>query len=238
MLIQELKRKLRSFSNKDYALHHQKYFKTGKGEYGEGDKFIGVRVPDIRKLVKLYSDLSLKETKLLITSRIHEERLLGLLILTEKFNQAVKIDDEKQQKVLFTIYCNHFKYINNWDLVDVTCPHLTGQYLFYKDKEILIKWARSKHLWTRRISIVTNWWFIRNGDLSYVFKVSEVLLHDEHDLIHKAVGWMLREAAKKDQKKVELYLKKHYKKMPRVMLRYAIERFDESKRKKYLKALI
>ena len=210
------------------------FFKTGKGEYGEGDVFIGVIVPDIRQIAKKYIDLPLTEVKKIIKSKIHEERLLSLIILVEKYKLAEKNNKEKEQTKIYNFYCSHFKYINNWDLVDVTCPHIVGKYLFNKDRSILKTWANSDHLWTKRISIITNWWFIRNNDLSEVFKIARILLNDEHDLIHKAVGWMLREAAKKDVKKVEVFLKKYYKKMPRTMLRYTIERFSKNKRKEYL----
>ncbi len=161
--------------------------------------------------------------------------MLGLLILVNKYQKAES--NEVEQKI-FQIYISHFKYINNWDLVDVTCPHIVGKHLMDKDRELLYKWAKSDDLWTRRIAMITNWWFVRKGDLKDVFKISKILLNDEHDLIHKAVGWMLREAAKKDLAKSEAFLKKHYKKMPRTMLRYAIEKFPETKRQKYLKGKI
>jgi 3-methyladenine DNA glycosylase AlkD len=234
-MLTKLKKELRSFANKKDATHNQKFFKTEKGEYGEGDKFIGVRVPQTRKLAKKYKELSHTSVKTLMNSKIHEERLLGLIILTIKYRDAEKVGNELELKKIYHLYCASFNKINNWDLVDVTCPHIVGKYLHNKDRKILVRWAHSDHLWTRRIAMVSNWWFIRNGDLNSVFKIAKILLQDEHDLIHKAVGWMLREAGKKDMIKTEIFMRKYYKKMPRTMLRYAIERYPESKRLRYLK---
>ena len=152
-------------------------------------------------------------------------------------NKYTHAKNEKEQQIIFNRYTNLFKYINNWDLVDISCPHIVGKHLFERDRKILYRWAKSKHLWTRRIAIISNWWFIRNDDLQDVFKISKVLLNDKHDLIHKAVGWMLREAGKKDLNKLESFLK-CYPNMPRTMLRYAIERFPKLKRDKYLKGLL
>ncbi len=153
-------------------------------------------------------------------------------------NKYKKSKNECGQESLYQLYITHFKYINNWDLVDVTCPHIIGKHLMNKDRAILYEWAKSDNLWTKRIAMITNWWFVRNGDLSDVFKISKILLSDEHDLIHKAVGWMLREAGKKEINKLESFLKSHYIKMPRTMLRYAIEKFPEKKRQRYLKGEI
>ena len=230
-----IKKEMAKMANSKIAEHSQRCFKTAKGEYGYGDIFIGIRVPELRKLAKNYIDLSLIETKKLIKSKIHEERLTGLLILMNKYQKS---KDEAEKNKLYDIYTKHFKYINNWDLVDVTCPRIVGAQLLDKDRSILYEWAESEHLWTRRIAIMANWWFIRANDLNDVFKLSKILLKDEHDLIHKAVGWMLREAGKKDLKALEAFLKKHYKTMPRTMLRYAIEKFPEAKRKRYLNGTI
>ena len=228
-------KEMRKLANSKIAEHSQRFFKTAKGEYGEGDVFIGIRVPELRKLAKKYIELSITDLKKLVKSKIHEERLTGLLILVNKYKSA-KVEQEREK--LYQLYIRHFKYINNWDLVDVTCPHIIGRHLMDKNREILYVWAKSDHLWTRRIAIITNGWFIRNGDLRDVFKISKILLTDKHDRIHKAVGWMLREAGKKDLKALEAFLKKHYKNMPRTMLRYSIEKFPESKRKKYLSGKI
>lgn len=235
MTVTEIKKRLRKEGNLKSSEHSSRFFKTGKGEYGYGDLFLGIRVPVIRRFAKEFASLSFTDTKKLIRSKYHEERLLGLIILVNKYK---KTKNNLEQEKIYQIYIDHFKYINNWDLVDVTCPHIVGKHLMDKDRSIIYKWAKSDDLWTKRISILTNWWFVRNGDLSDVFKISNILLKDEHDLIHKAVGWMLREAGKKDIKKLEAFLRPVYKKMPRTMLRYAIEKFSEKKRKSYLEGKI
>jgi 3-methyladenine DNA glycosylase AlkD len=230
-----LQTEFRKCGNTEYANHSQRYFKTGAGEYGYGDIFLGIRMPMIRQFAKENSDIPLADIKKLIRSEFHEERLLGLLILVYKYDKS---KSEREKKKYYQIYIKSFKNINNWDLVDVTCPHIVGQHLFDKDRSILYEWANSNNLWTRRISIVTNLWFIRKGQWGDVFDISKILLNDEHDLIHKAVGWMLREAGKKDMNKTETFMKKYYSKMPRTMLRYAIERYPEAKRQKYLKGKV
>ena len=226
---------IRALANKERANHSKKFFKTGKGEYGYGDIFLGVRVPKIRLIAKKNIDISITDMKTLIKSKYHEERLLGLIILVNKYSKS---KDEKDRDQLYNIYISSFKYVNNWDLVDVTCAHVIGKHLLNKDRSILYTWAKSNDLWTKRIAIVSTHCFIRKNDLQETFKIAKILLNDEHDLIHKAVGWMLREAGKKDMGKEEIFLKKHYKTMPRTMLRYAIERFPEPKRQKYLKGTI
>ena len=226
---------IRALADKERAVHSKKFFKTGKGEYGYGDIFLGVRTPQIRLIAKKNISISTTEMKTLIKSKYHEERLLGLIILANKYS---KDKDEKVRNQLYKIYVSSFKYVNNWDLVDVTCPHVIGKHLMDKERSILYSWARSEDLWTKRIAIVSTHWFIRKNDLDDTFKIAEILLNDEHDLIHKAVGWMLREAGKRDLEKEEIFLKKHYKNMPRTMLRYSIEKFPEPKRQKYLKGTI
>ena len=226
---------IRALANKERANHSKKFFKTGKGEYGYGDIFLGVRVPKIRVIAKKNIDISLSDMKTLIKSKYHEERLLGLIILVNKYSKS---KDEKDRDQLYNIYISSFKYVNNWDLVDVTCAHVIGKHLLNKDRSILYTWAKSNDLWTKRIAIVSTHCFIRKNDLQETFKIAKILLNDEHDLIHKAVGWMLREAGKRDLEKEEIFLKKYYNIMPRTMLRYAIERFPESKRQKYLKGTI
>lgn len=223
---------LRSFACKDYSKKCKRFFKTAPGEYGHGDQFLGVKTPAIRKLAKEYVSLSFTKCRKLINSKYHEERLCGLIILVNKYSLA---KEEANQEKIYQEYIKSFKYINNWDLVDVTCPHVVGKHLFNKDRSILYEWIKSEDLWTRRIGMLANWWFVRKGDLSDVFKMSKALIADEHDLIHKAVGWMLREAGKKDIELLEKYLNKNYKKMPRTMLRYSIEKFPSAKRQKYLK---
>ena len=226
---------IRALANKEIAKHSLRFFKTAKGEYGHGDIFLGVRTPQIRLIAKKHIGISTTEMKTLIKSKYHEERLLGLIILVNKYSKA---KDEKSKNQLYKIYVSSFKYVNNWDLVDVTCPHIIGKHLMDKDRSILYSWAKSDNLWTKRIAIVSTHWFIRKNDLQDTFKIAEMLLNDEHDLIHKAVGWMLREAGKRDLEKEEIFLKKHYKNMPRTMLRYSIEKFPEPKRQKYLKGKI
>ena len=226
---------IRALANKEIARHSLRFFKTDKGEYGHGDLFLGVRAPKIRLIAKKHIDISITDMKTLIQSKYHEERFLGLIILVNKY---AKTKDKKNRNQLYKIYVSSFKHINNWNLVDVTCPHVTGKHLIDKDRTILYKWAKSEDLWTKRIAMVSTFSFIRKNDLEDTFKIAEILLHDEHDLIHKAVGWMLREAGKRDLKREETFLKKYYKTMPRTMLRYAIEKFPETKRQKYLKGTI
>ena len=226
---------IRKLVNEEIAKHSLRFFKTGKGEYGYSDIFLGVRAPKIRLIAKKYIDISIVDMKILIQSKYHEERFLGLIILVNKYS---KTKDKKTKNQLYKIYISSFKYINNWDLVDVTCPHVIGKHLIDKDRSVLYKWAKSDDLWTKRIAIVSTFSFIRQNDLEDTFKIAEILLQDKHDLIHKAVGWMLREAGKRDLEKEEIFLKKYYRDMPRTMLRYAIEKFPESKRQAYLKGTI
>ena len=223
-----LKKELKRLENPEQARILSKFFKTGKGEYGEGDIFLGIKVPEQRKVAKKYTDLPLKDTQTLLNSKIHEHRLTALLILVDKYQKS----DNKTQIV--NNYLKNTKKVNNWDLVDLSAPQILGNYLLDKNKSILHKLAKSKNLWEKRIAIVSTWTFIRNNQFNDTLKISEILLNDKHDLIHKAVGWMLREVGKKNQALEEKFLKKHYKTMPRTMLRYSIERFDEKKRKFYM----
>ncbi len=226
---------IRELASKKIAKHSLRFFKTDKGEYGYGDIFLGVRAPEIRLIAKKHIDISIADMKNLIKSKYHEERFLGLIILVNKYS---KTKDNETRNKLYKVYVSSFKYINNWDLVDVTCSHVIGKHLMDKDRSILYTWAESEDLWTKRIAIVSTHCFIRKNDLQETFKIAEILLNDNHDLIHKAVGWMLREAGKRDLEKEEIFLKKHYNTMPRTMLRYAIERFPEAKRQRYLKGTI
>jgi len=228
-------KEIRALANEDRAKHSLRFFKTDKGEYGYGDIFLGVRVPKIRLIAKKHINISNKDMRTLIGSKYHEERLLGLIILVNKYSKS---KSEKDRNKLYNTYISSFKYVNNWDLVDVTCPHVIGKHLMDKNRSILYTWAKSEDLWIKRIAIISTHFFIRKNDLQDTFKIAEILLNDEHDLIHKAVGWMLREAGKRDIKKEEIFLKKHYKTMPRTMLRYSIEKFPEPKRQKYLKGTI
>lgn len=221
---------LEKMANPSKAALYSRFFKTGRGEYGEGDVFLGVTVPKQRKIAKQFKNLPLHEIKNLLHSKFHEHRLVALLILIGQF----KSGDTEVKKTIFDIYCHNTKYINNWDLVDLSAAHIVGQYLSNKDKTILYKFARSSYLWERRIAMISCFFFIRDNFFEDAFSIAEILLHDKHDLIHKAVGWMLREIGKRNQEEEEKFLKIHYKIMPRTMLRYAIERFDDAKRQKYM----
>jgi 3-methyladenine DNA glycosylase AlkD len=210
------------------------FFKTGSGQYGEGDVFIGIKVPPLRRLAAEFQDASLQTVKGLLASKIHEERTLALMILVRKFVRA----DERAKQAIYKFYLRHLRYINNWDLVDGSAPYIVGPYLLNRDRKPLYGLARSSSLWERRIAILSTFYFIREDDFRDALKISELLLQDEHDLIHKAVGWMLREIGNRNRAAEESFLKKHYLKMPRTMLRYATERFPESKRQKYLSGKI
>jgi len=229
MSLKNLQKDLQRLANKEKAKLLQGFFKTGKGQYGEGDIFLGVMVPQQRKTAKKHKDLSLKDIQKLLNSKIHEYRLTALFILIDKYQNT----DEKKE--IFNLYLKNTDNINNWDLIDLSAPKIIGNYLLDKPRDILYKLANSKSLWEKRISILATAAFISNNQYKDTLKISKILLNDNHDLIHKAVGWMLREVGKKDQKTEEEFLKKHYKTMPRTMLRYAIERFEENKRIFYLR---
>lgn len=231
-MISKLKIDLHRLANPKKKQILQKFFKTGLGQYGEGDIFLGITVPESRKIAKKYENLSLKDTTKLLKSKIHEERLVALLVLVQKFKEI------KERKQIVDFYLKHTKKINNWDLVDLSAPKILGMYFLDKDKSILYKLAQSQNLWDKRIGIISTHTFILNNKFQATLKISEILLNDDHDLIHKAVGWMLREVGKKDVDILEKFLKKNYKKMPRTMLRYAIEKFPEKTRKSYLNGLI
>jgi 3-methyladenine DNA glycosylase AlkD len=234
MTVKDIRIRLRRLGDKQRGRILQKFFKTGRGEYGEGDVFLGVRVPDVRKLAKECQNLPLREVLRFLRSSVHEERLLALLILAGAYAQG----DESAKKRVYEIYLNNTKSINNWDLVDVSAPHIVGAYLFDQSKRPLFRLAKSKNLWKRRISMMATLYFIRHNRFAETLKISRMLLADQEDLIHKAVGWMLREVGKRDPQAEEDFLKKHYRRMPRTMLRYAIEKFPEAKRKGYLEGRI
>ena len=234
MTASTLREKLHHLADGEKAAVLQRFFKTGPGEYAEGDRFIGVRVPQIRKLVKAHPETSLDEITSMLHSETHEERLLALLLLVQGFNRG----DEKEQRKIYRLYLNSTVFINNWDLVDVTAEHIVGGWLMARSRKPLYKLARSKLLWERRMAILSTLYFIRRDDFDETLKIAEILLDDTHDLIHKAVGWMLREVGKRDQTVEEVFLGKHYSQMPRTMLRYAIERFPEKRRQAYLKGIV
>lgn len=231
MSLKKLKFDLQKYSDKKKAKIVQRFFKTGPGEYAEGDIFLGITVPMLRTLANRYQSLAFNETLQLLKSRIHEERLLSLLILILKYHKV----DLSEKRRIYKAYLNHSKYVNNWDLVDVSAKHIIGAFLKDRDRAPLYKLARSDSLWERRISILSTFHFIENNDFEDTLKIAQILISDPHDLIHKAVGWMLREVGKRDRDSEERFLKKYYTAMPRTMLRYAVERFAESKRQAYLK---
>lgn len=230
----ELRKKIKSLGSPEVSKTMKWFFKTGKGDYGEGDVFAGLKVPTQRKLASEFRDLSFVDLKVLLNSPVHEERLISLFILIDKFAKST----EKEQQVIFKFYLKNRRGVNNWDLVDLSAPKIIGKYLLEKDKSLLFKFAVSKNLWDRRIAILSTYEFIRNENYETTLKIAVILLEDKHDLIHKAVGWMLREIGKRNLMVEENFLKIHYKKMPRTMLRYAIEKFPEVKRKKYLQGKI
>ena len=221
---------LRNVADAGLATNYARFFKTGKGEYGEGDKFLGMRVGTVRSIAKKHKNISLKEIESLLYGEYHEERLCALFIMVEQY--------EKYPKKIVSLYLNNREKVNNWDLVDSSAHKILGRYVQDKSRNTLYKLANSKSLWDKRISIISCFWFIKDNDFEDALKLSEILLDDDHDLIHKAVGWVLREVGKKDVKVLEKFLKKHYKNMPRTMLRYSIEKFEETKRKKYLQGKI
>lgn len=227
-LIADLKR----LKDPTKAAFFPRFFKTGKGEYGEGDVFLGVTVPKIREISKRYRLLQRSKIKELLGSPIHEVRLCALCILVLQYEKG----DRAQKNQVVDFYLKNLKGVNNWDLVDSSAAQILGKHLLSSGKDIALleKFAGSDDLWKQRIAIVATHAFIRAGKLEPTFHIARKLLHREHDLIHKAVGWMLREAGKKDWAALEKFLKKHSKKMPRTMLRYAIEKFPEAKRRFYM----
>jgi 3-methyladenine DNA glycosylase AlkD len=233
-MLHELIKDLQNAKNLEQAKLLQRFFKTGKGEYGEGDVFLGIKVPVTREIAKKYTGLNLKGVETLLASKIHEYRLAGLLILVDKFKKA----NEQGKGNIFNFYLKNTKNINNWDLVDLTSHKIVGEFLKEKKRDKLYELAQSTSLWEKRISIISCFAYIKDEDFKDALRISEMLLKDSHDLIHKAVGWVLREIGKKDIKVLEDFLRKHYKKMPRTMLRYAIEKFPEVKRKAYLNGKI
>jgi 3-methyladenine DNA glycosylase AlkD len=236
IVLNEIQNSIRSLADTEKAEHYQRFFKTGKGEYGDGDVFLGIRVPEVRKLSKEFKDISLRILSELLKSKFHEERQLALFILVLKCKNKKMNDSTKA--TIYNLYLNSTKYINNWDLVDASAEHVVGAYLINRNKNKLYKLAKSESLWERRISIMSTFHFIKNNEFEYTLKIAEMLLADKEDLIHKAVGWMLREIGNRNLNTEEIFLKHHYKIIPRTMLRYAIEKFPEGKRQKYLKSLI
>ena len=223
-------KELRALSAPETAAILQRFFKTGPGQYGEGDVFLGIKVPPLRALAKRHRDTDLGVIGALLSSRYHEERLFALLLLMQFYRDGT----EQDKTAAYELYLANTHRINNWDLVDVSAPHIVGRHLQDRSRQLLRKLARSPSLWERRIAILSTFHFIRLNDFDDALRISGILLHDEHDLMHKAVGWMLREIGKRDLTREEGFLVRHYRAMPRTMLRYAIERLPETRRKKYL----
>jgi 3-methyladenine DNA glycosylase AlkD len=232
--LSDLKTELWVAAEPSQAMVLQRFFKTGKGDYGEGDVFLGVKIPPIRALVKKYNGLTIDDAVKLLQSKIHEERMTALLLLVQKFKKA----NEVERRKIYTLYIANTKKINNWDLVDLSAPNIVGEYLFGKSYDELIARAKSELLWNKRIAVIATFAFIKKGVFEPTFKIAELLINDKHDLIHKVIGWMLREIGKRDIEAEEEFLQIHYKQMPRTMLRYAIEKFPEEKRQNYLKGRI
>ena len=225
-LTKTITNKLQALSDAEKREIFPKFFKAGKGEYGEGDRFLGVTVPNIRAIAKQHKDISLAEIQELIQSEWHEVRLCALIIMVEKSKKK----DEALRKELFNLYLSQTKRINNWDLVDLSCRFIIGEYLLDKSRDILYQLAQSPLLWDNRIAIVSTYAFIRKGQLEDTYALSDLMMQHSHDLMHKAIGWMLREAGKRDSERLYDYVMSHRADMPRTMLRYAIEKFSPKER--------
>ncbi|MDD5057364.1 MAG: DNA alkylation repair protein [Sideroxydans sp.] len=225
-----ISRELHALASPETAAILQRFFKTGEGQYGAGDVFLGIKVPPLRALAKQYRDADLRTIGKLLQSRYHEERLFALLLLMQFYQRGTEAD----QTAAYNLYLASAQRINNWDLVDISAPHIVGRHLANKPRNILKTLAHSSLLWERRIAIISTLHFIRLHDFGDTLRIAGILLHDAHDLMHKAVGWMLREVGKRDLAAEEEFLIQHYRAMPRTMLRYAIERFPEQKRLQYL----
>jgi 3-methyladenine DNA glycosylase AlkD len=233
-----VKNELQKYADTNKAATHSRFFKTGKGEYGEGDVFIGVTNPNMRKVGKqLFKEIEFAELQKLIQDKIHEYRLTALIMLVYKFQKS---KSKEERKKIYDFYLKNLKYVNNWDLVDLSAHYIVGAYLFEYDgdRKVLYQLAMKNELWKQRVAIMSTFYFIKQGDFDDTLKIAEILLNHEHDLIHKAVGWMLREIGKRDVSVEKKFLHKFYKQMPRTMLRYAIEKFPEEERQRYLKGLV
>lgn len=234
MTYQEILDHLLSLANPEGVEKLQRFFKTAEGEYGFGDKFLGIRVPVLRQVVKKFKKTPMNEIEKLLQSEYHEVRLFALYLLVLRFSKG----DLDEKTEIYQLYLAHTQYVNNWDLVDSSAHYIVGPYLGDKDRTILYELAKSTLLWERRIAMMSTFYFIKNKQFDDALQISEILLSDEEDLIHKAVGWMLREIGNRDKAVEVEFLKSRYKKMPRTMLRYAIEKFDKEERQKYLKGKI
>lgn len=223
---------LKKYATHERAIAAQRYFKTAPGEYAHGDIFMGVSVPNVRLVAKDFYDMPLDEVAVLITSPIHEERLLALIILVKKYERAKK--DMQEQQRIYDFYCSNTSFINNWDLVDTSAAHIVGAHLYDKDRSVLNMFAASSLLWERRIAIIATHYFIKKNDFKMTIHLAHMLLRDTHDLMHKAVGWMLREMGEREIAPLKVFLEAYAQVMPRTMLRYALEKFPEDERQRYL----
>ena len=226
----KVKKRLKEFINPEKADFFPRFFKTGIGEYGEGDKFLGVTVPHQRQVAKEFKELANSEIRKLLYDAIHECRLTSILILVHQFEKG----DEERRQEIYDFYLENIQQVNNWDIVDSSAHKIAGAFLENRQRKKIYQLARSNHLWSQRVAIVATYWFIKKDDFAETLAVAEILLNHEHDLIHKAVGWMLREMGKRDEKILMEFLKTRYSQMPRTMLRYSIEKFPKAQRDKYL----
>tara|TARA_R110002096_G_scaffold420640_3_gene625792 strand:+ start:6533 stop:7231 length:699 start_codon:yes stop_codon:yes gene_type:complete len=221
---------LQQFADPVKAEHSKRFFKSGKGEYGEGEVFLGINVPNQRIIAKKYSQIPLPEIEILLQNKYHEARLTAVMLLVYRIQKSTDLElDEVVQ-----LYLKNLEFVNNWDLVDSSCHQILGRFLEHKERDLLYDLATSDNLWERRIAMITCFYFIRKKDFDDALAIAEILLNDNHDLIHKAVGWMIREIGNRDLKVETQFLDLHFKKMPRTMLRYAIEKFEEPLRLHYL----
>lgn len=234
MKAEDIRKRLLDLEDKEKAKTLQRFFKTGPGEYGEGDIFLGVMVPQLRKLSKECGELDLGEVEKLLKSSVHEERLLALLILIRKYNRG----DKAEKKKIYGLYLKSTRWINNWDLVDLSAPNIVGDFLMKRSREPLYRLACSPSLWERRIAILATFQFIKSHQFDETLRIGKILISDQEDLIHKSVGWMLREVGKRDSAAEENFLREQYRQMPRTMLRYAIERFPAARRELFMKGRI
>ncbi len=231
----EIINEINTYRDESKAAFLPRFFKTGKGGYGEGDQFIGVVVPNLRVVAKKYFDTDFETLQELLASPFHEYRLTALLALTYRY---AKLKDPASREACVNFYVSQIAAINNWDLVDLSCYKILGHWLFDKDKQLLYDWATENHLWKQRIAMISCMYFVKQGEFKDALAIADLLQHHPHDLIHKAVGWILREIGKRNEQVLVDYLTPRYKKMPRIMLRYAIERFEEGKRKAFLNSEI
>jgi 3-methyladenine DNA glycosylase AlkD len=228
--LSDLRRELAALADPERARNSAWFFKTAKGQYGEGDRFIGITVPVLRRIARRYRDLTLDEIAKLLSSRIHEHRLTALEVLVARYESG----DSDSKQTIFDFYLRHIQHVNNWDLADGSAPYIIGEHLKSRPREILYKLSKSRNVWERRMAMVATMPFIRAGDLDDTFAIARLLLNDQHDLIHKAVGWMLREAGKHSTAALLKFLRQNYPAMPRTALRYAVERLPDAQRKRIL----